>query len=189
MAEQRDKSLNSLASTASLHIFETKVWVNLIAGKTPALRPGCLALNDSSIFLDKEGGSLENSFSVALSCSSVKPLYRSSIIISFLTCEVIFCGSSVIVSRAAYAPGLLIVIDSHLDITSDHMPGSPGRTSITPDFVHAGGRVNYYRTRQTLLRCDSTGDLYPLHVATSAFALLTNNHSLWNQHLGHPGDN
>ncbi|GKE19980.1 putative polyprotein, partial [Tanacetum coccineum] len=32
--------------------------------KTPELRPGCLALNDSSIFLDKEGGSLARSFSV-----------------------------------------------------------------------------------------------------------------------------
>ncbi|GKG33938.1 hypothetical protein Tco_0434097, partial [Tanacetum coccineum] len=27
---------------------------------------------------------------------------------------------------------------SHLDITSDHKPGSAGNTSITPDSVHAG---------------------------------------------------
>nr|GEX44723.1 NBS-containing resistance-like protein [Tanacetum cinerariifolium] len=33
-----------------------------------------------------------------------------------------------------------------------------------------------------------TGDLYPLHISVSAFALLTNNNSLWHQHLGHPGD-
>nr|GFC31488.1 hypothetical protein [Tanacetum cinerariifolium] len=31
----------------------------------------------------------------------------------------------------------------HLDITSDHMAGSAGKTSITPDYVHAGGRVHY----------------------------------------------
>ncbi|GJS71692.1 hypothetical protein Tco_0704533 [Tanacetum coccineum] len=31
--------------------------------------------------------------------------------------------------------------DSHLDIISDHKPGSAGKTSITPDFVHVGGRV------------------------------------------------
>ncbi|GKE05733.1 hypothetical protein Tco_1397751 [Tanacetum coccineum] len=37
---------------------------------------------------------------------------------------------------------LLIVIDSHLDITFDHRPGSAGNTSITPDSVHAGGRVH-----------------------------------------------
>ncbi|GKD38726.1 ribonuclease H-like domain-containing protein [Tanacetum coccineum] len=48
--------------------------------------------------------------------------------------------------------------------------------------------VRDYHTRQTLLRCDSTGNLYPLHVA-AAFALLNNNHSLWHQRLGHPGDN
>ncbi|GKG58651.1 hypothetical protein Tco_0594421, partial [Tanacetum coccineum] len=29
-------------------------------------------------------------------------------------------------------------LDSHLDITSDHRPGSAGITSITPDSVHAG---------------------------------------------------
>ncbi|GJT20441.1 hypothetical protein Tco_0890378 [Tanacetum coccineum] len=34
-------------------------------------------------------------------------------------------------------------LDSHLDITSDHRPGSAGNTSITPDSVHAGGRVHY----------------------------------------------
>nr|GEU54365.1 hypothetical protein [Tanacetum cinerariifolium] len=113
----------------------------------------------------------------ALSCSSVEPPYGSSIIISCLTCEVMFCGSSAIVSRAKYARGyaihqyrhinfllsprrfsikanfalllnhvvllsLLIVIDSHLDIKSDHKPGSAGRTSITLDYVHAGGRVH-----------------------------------------------
>ncbi|GKE06878.1 hypothetical protein Tco_1398896, partial [Tanacetum coccineum] len=32
--------------------------------RTPELRPGCFVLNDSSIFLDREGGSLANSFSV-----------------------------------------------------------------------------------------------------------------------------
>ncbi|GKA53712.1 ribonuclease H-like domain-containing protein [Tanacetum coccineum] len=57
------------------------------------------------------------------------------------------------------------------------------------DFDPYGFTVRDYHTRQTLLRCDSTGDLYPLHVAASAFALLTNNHSLWHQRLGHPGDN
>ncbi|GJT52593.1 ribonuclease H-like domain-containing protein [Tanacetum coccineum] len=56
------------------------------------------------------------------------------------------------------------------------------------DFDPHGFTIRDYHTRQTLLRCDSTGDLYPLHVAASAIALLTNNHSLWHQRLGHPGD-
>ncbi|GJY90462.1 hypothetical protein Tco_0505658 [Tanacetum coccineum] len=33
-------------------------------------------------------------------------------------------------------------LDSYLDITSDHKPGSAGNTSITSDSVHAGGRVH-----------------------------------------------
>ncbi|GKA85644.1 ribonuclease H-like domain-containing protein [Tanacetum coccineum] len=56
------------------------------------------------------------------------------------------------------------------------------------DFDPYGFTIRDYHTRQTLLRCDSTGDLYPLHVVASAFTLLTNNHSLWHQRLGHPGD-
>ncbi|GJT57250.1 ribonuclease H-like domain-containing protein [Tanacetum coccineum] len=57
------------------------------------------------------------------------------------------------------------------------------------DFDTYGFNVRDYHTRQTLLHCDNTGDLYHLHVAASAFVLLTNNHSLWHQCLGHPGDN
>nr|GEV83206.1 ribonuclease H-like domain-containing protein [Tanacetum cinerariifolium] len=56
------------------------------------------------------------------------------------------------------------------------------------DFDPYGFTIRDYHTRQTLLRCDSTGDLYPLRVAASAFALLINNHFLWHQRLGHPGD-
>ncbi|GJV92108.1 ribonuclease H-like domain-containing protein [Tanacetum coccineum] len=56
------------------------------------------------------------------------------------------------------------------------------------DFDPYGFTIRDYHTRQTLLRCDNTGDLYHLHVAASAFALLTNNQSLWHQRLGHTGD-
>ncbi|GJV85068.1 ribonuclease H-like domain-containing protein [Tanacetum coccineum] len=61
----------------------------------------------------------------------------------------------------------------------------------SPPIIDApyGFTIRDYHTRQTLLRCDSTGDLYPLHVAASAFAILTNNHSLWHQRLSHPDDN
>ncbi|GKB82935.1 hypothetical protein Tco_0949830, partial [Tanacetum coccineum] len=34
------------------------------------------------------------------------------------------------------------IVDSDLDITSEHRPGSAGNTSITSDSVHAGGRVH-----------------------------------------------
>ena len=43
-----------------------------------------------------------------------------------------------------------------------------------------------YRTRQILLRCDSTGDLYPV-TTPSPQALLSVSSSTWHQRLGHPG--
>ncbi|GKA67706.1 reverse transcriptase domain-containing protein [Tanacetum coccineum] len=45
--------------------------------------------------------------------------------------------------KRAIAWKLSDIKDSHLDITSDHRPGSAGNTSITPNSVHAGGRVHY----------------------------------------------
>nr|GEX13057.1 hypothetical protein [Tanacetum cinerariifolium] len=116
---------------------------------TPKLRPGYLALNDSLIFLDNEGGSLANSFSVVEGKYSLPDLvsnclksFKNDYRIICLTCDVIFCGSSVISSRVEYASGNTVRHYSHLDITSDHRPGSAGKTSITPDYVHADGRVH-----------------------------------------------
>nr|KAJ0221701.1 hypothetical protein LSAT_V11C200051950 [Lactuca sativa] len=53
------------------------------------------------------------------------------------------------------------------------------------EFDPYGFSVKDFPTKQILLRCDSTGDLYP--VTPSAVALLTNQASLWHQRLGHPG--
>ncbi|GKB87100.1 ribonuclease H-like domain-containing protein [Tanacetum coccineum] len=112
---------------------------------------------------------------------------------------------SVIVENGSF---ILVTHSRHLKIPNPYRPLHLKNVLITPniiknlvsvrkfttdnkcsiDFDPYGFTVRDYHTRQTLLRCDSTGDLYPLHVAASAFALLTNNHSLWHQRLGHPGD-
>ncbi|GJS24339.1 ribonuclease H-like domain-containing protein [Tanacetum coccineum] len=113
---------------------------------------------------------------------------------------------SVIVGNGSFIP---VTHSGHLQIPNPYRPLHLKNVLVTPniiknlvsvrkfttdnkcsiDFDPYGFTVRDYHTRQTLLRCDSTGDLYPLHVAASAFALLTNNHSLWHQRLGHPGDN
>nr|GEU50219.1 TPA: orf y [Tanacetum cinerariifolium] len=62
-----------------------------------------------------------------------------------LTCEVIFCGSSAMFQEQS------MPLDSHLDITSDHKPGSADRTSITSDSVHAGGKVHNFEGIQKAL--------------------------------------
>ncbi|GJU21334.1 ribonuclease H-like domain-containing protein [Tanacetum coccineum] len=112
---------------------------------------------------------------------------------------------SVIVGNGSFIP---VTHSGHVQIPNPYRPLHLRNVLVTPniiknlvsvrkfttdnkctiDFDPYGFTIRDYHTRQTLLRCDSTGDLYPLHVAASAFALLTNNHSLWHQRLGHPGD-
>ncbi|GJW20283.1 ribonuclease H-like domain-containing protein [Tanacetum coccineum] len=80
----------------------------------------------------------------ALSCSSVEPRYGSSSRINCLTCDVIFCGSSAIASRAEYTSGNTVRHCYHINFSlSPKRPGSAGNTSITSDSVHAGGRVDW----------------------------------------------
>ncbi|GKD10951.1 ribonuclease H-like domain-containing protein [Tanacetum coccineum] len=54
----------------------------------------------------------------------------------------------------------------------------------------ADNAVKDYRTNQLLLRCDITGDLYPVthQPSSTSFALLSFSHSTWHKRLGHPGD-
>ncbi|GJX33260.1 ribonuclease H-like domain-containing protein [Tanacetum coccineum] len=112
---------------------------------------------------------------------------------------------SVIVENGSSIP---VIHSGHVQIPNSYRPLHLRNVHVTPniikylvsvrkfttdnkcsiDFDPYGFTIRDYHTLHTLLRCDSTGDLYPLHVAASAFALLTNNHSLWHQRLGHPGD-
>jgi hypothetical protein len=56
----------------------------------------------------------------------------------------------------------------------------------TIEFDEFGFSVKDYWTRQILLRCDSTGDLYPITTPTHPQAFLVSQHT-WHQRLGHPG--
>ncbi|GJU82591.1 ribonuclease H-like domain-containing protein [Tanacetum coccineum] len=57
------------------------------------------------------------------------------------------------------------------------------------EFDEFGFSVKDYRTRQLLIRCDSTGDLYPFRPTTAQpTALISVSPSTWHQRLGHPGN-
>ncbi|GKC12192.1 ribonuclease H-like domain-containing protein [Tanacetum coccineum] len=56
----------------------------------------------------------------------------------------------------------------------------------TVEFDEFGFSVKDFWTRQILLRCDSTGDLYPVTTPTLPQAYLVSQHT-WHQRLGHPG--
>ncbi|GJZ35013.1 ribonuclease H-like domain-containing protein, partial [Tanacetum coccineum] len=56
----------------------------------------------------------------------------------------------------------------------------------TIEFDEFGFSVKDFRTRQILLRCDSTGDLYPVTSLSYPQAFLVGQQT-WHQRLGHPG--
>ncbi|GJS93608.1 ribonuclease H-like domain-containing protein [Tanacetum coccineum] len=59
--------------------------------------------------------------------------------------------------------------------------------NCTIEFDAFGFSVKDFMTRQVLLRCDSTGDLYPVtHPSPIPRAFLVSQHT-WHQRLGHPG--
>ncbi|GJR57325.1 ribonuclease H-like domain-containing protein [Tanacetum coccineum] len=59
--------------------------------------------------------------------------------------------------------------------------------NCTIEFDAFGFSVKDFLTRRVLLRCDSTGDLYPVTAPSHIpHAFLVSQHT-WHQHLGHPG--
>ncbi|GJS94991.1 ribonuclease H-like domain-containing protein [Tanacetum coccineum] len=56
---------------------------------------------------------------------------------------------------------------------------------------HLAEKTQDYQTRRLLLRCDSTGDLYPVTQqpsSTTTFALLSLSPTTWHRRLGHPSE-
>ncbi|GJZ96755.1 ribonuclease H-like domain-containing protein [Tanacetum coccineum] len=61
--------------------------------------------------------------------------------------------------------------------------------NCTIEFDAFGFSVKDFLTRHILLRCDSSGDLYPVtKPSTTPTAFLSTSASTWHQRLGHPGD-
>ncbi|GJW44458.1 ribonuclease H-like domain-containing protein, partial [Tanacetum coccineum] len=61
--------------------------------------------------------------------------------------------------------------------------------NCTVEFDAFGLSVKDFLTRHILLRCDSSGDLYPVtQPSLTPHALLSVNTTTWHQRLGHPGE-
>ncbi|GJX22179.1 ribonuclease H-like domain-containing protein [Tanacetum coccineum] len=63
--------------------------------------------------------------------------------------------------------------------------------NVSVDFDAYGFSVKDYQTRRLLLRCDSSGDLYPVTQqpsSTTPFALLSLSPTTWHRRLGHPSE-
>nr|GEU60066.1 ribonuclease H-like domain-containing protein [Tanacetum cinerariifolium] len=59
--------------------------------------------------------------------------------------------------------------------------------NCTIKFISFGFSVKDFMTHRVLLRCDSTGDLYPIKAPSSIPHTFLNSQHMWHQHLGHPG--
>nr|GEW77320.1 ribonuclease H-like domain-containing protein [Tanacetum cinerariifolium] len=63
--------------------------------------------------------------------------------------------------------------------------------NVSDDFDSYGFSVKDYQTRQLLLHCDSTGDLYPVThqpLSSTPFALISLSLTTWHRRLGHPSE-
>ncbi|GKA66908.1 ribonuclease H-like domain-containing protein [Tanacetum coccineum] len=61
--------------------------------------------------------------------------------------------------------------------------------NYTIEFDVFGFSAKDFRTRYIILRCDSSGDIYPvIKPSTTPTAFLSTSTSMWHQRLGHPGD-
>lgn len=85
-----------------------------------------------------------------------------------------------------HAPKLIKNLISVRKFTTDN--------SVSVEFDPLGFSVNDLQMRARLLRCDSTGDLYPLFSNSQAIPPVNNSaftsisFDLWHNRLGHPGD-
>ncbi|GJR79247.1 ribonuclease H-like domain-containing protein [Tanacetum coccineum] len=77
-------------------------------------------------------------------------------------------------------------VSSHLNSDDNNLNSQFVRdNNCTVEFDEFGFSVKDFGTRQILLRCDSTGDLYPVTNPTTPQAFLVSQHT-WHQRLGHP---
>jgi len=95
-------------------------------------------------------------------------------------------SSSLKLNNVLISPHLIKNLISVRSLTRDN--------SVSVEFDPCGFSIKDLRSKTVLLRCDSSGDLYPLRWPTSsgpaqAQALLASQDSkLWHARLGHPGE-
>jgi hypothetical protein len=81
-----------------------------------------------------------------------------------------------------------VLITSHIVKNLIYVRQFTRDNKVSIDFDEFGFSVKDYLTRQILLRCDSTGDLYPVTTPTSYPQAFLASHHTWHQRLGHPGN-
>ncbi|GJY87405.1 ribonuclease H-like domain-containing protein, partial [Tanacetum coccineum] len=122
-------------------------------------------------------------------------VFNSSIIPSIIvgnraTIPVTNTGHSILPSlhRPLYLQNVLIIPNIIKNLISVRQFTRDNKCSI--EFDEFGFFLKDYWTRQLLLRCNSSEDLYPFRSSntTTPTALVSSTQSMWHRRLGHPGD-
>ncbi|GJZ83166.1 ribonuclease H-like domain-containing protein, partial [Tanacetum coccineum] len=71
--------------------------------------------------------------------------------------------------------------------TPSYYTARPPNNDCTIEFDSFGFSVKDFMTRLVLLRCDSTGDLYPITAPSPILHVFLVSQHTWHQRLGHPG--
>nr|GEX20429.1 hypothetical protein [Tanacetum cinerariifolium] len=170
----------------SMLLFITLLFTNVTVHQKVKIIP--MASRDQQWYMDTEATSHLSSHTGNLQTSSLNCNFHSIIVGNGSSIHVTHSGHVQIPNPYHHLHLRNVLVTPNIIKTLVSVRKFTTGNNFSIDFDPYGFTVRDYHTRQTRLRCDSTGDLYPLHVAASAFAPLTNNHSLWHQRLGHRGD-
>ncbi|GJT28470.1 RNA-directed DNA polymerase, eukaryota [Tanacetum coccineum] len=143
---------------------------------------------DPSWNMDTGASSHLNSHSSNLSTVYNNCLYPSVRVGDGKTILVTNTGHSILptLSRPLYLYNVLVTPNIIKNLISVHQFTRDNKCSV--EFDEFGFSVKDFLTRHILLRCDSSGDLYPVtKPSPTPSALLSVSHATWHQRLGHPG--
>ncbi|GJU67587.1 ribonuclease H-like domain-containing protein [Tanacetum coccineum] len=143
---------------------------------------------DSGWYMDTDATSHLASDTGKLTSISNKSTISSILVGNGNSIPVINSGYSMLrtLDRPLHLHNVLVTPNIIKNLISVHQFTCDNNCSI--EFDPFGFSVKDLWTRHLLLRCNSTGDLYPIIPTTSSpTPLLSTNQSTWHQHLGHLG--
>ncbi|GJW87657.1 ribonuclease H-like domain-containing protein [Tanacetum coccineum] len=148
-----------------------------------------MANRDPTWHMDTCASSYLNSHTSNLNIVYNKSLYPSVCVGDGKSISVTNTGHSILptFNRPLYLHNVLVTPNIIKDLISVRQFTSDNNCTV--EFDAFGFSVKDFLTRHILLRCDSSGDLYPVtQPSPTPHALLSVSPSMWHQRLGHPGE-
>jgi hypothetical protein len=129
-----------------------------------------------------------------LSSLSPPPIPSHIVVGNGAPLSVQFTGSTVIPTNSSPLKLNHVLISSHLIKNLISVRALTRDNFVSVTFDPFGFSIKDLQTGTVLLRCDSTGDLYPLRTSSKTRTtyrsfLTSHNTELWHARLGHPGNN